>query len=133
MVEMAHVATEALYAARSMPEMRCILAMKTDLRSAGIDRVRARCVRRSLSVGDLHCAQEAGKEAVNVSCSIRDSGALFDLALDPGGFSGVNGETPRALMTVRATPFFPRVHTVLETFLQLLAVAHARLEPAYSE
>jgi hypothetical protein len=122
MVEMAHVATEALYAARSMPEMRCILAMKTDLRSAGIDRVRARCVRRSLSVGDLHCAQEAGKEAVNVSCSIRDSSGLFELALAPGGFSHVNGELSAVTR-----------HTVLETYLYLLAVAHARLEPAYSE
>jgi hypothetical protein len=122
MIEMAHAATPALCAATSKPEMRCVLAMETDLRARCIDRVRARCVRRSLTVGDLHCAQEAGKEAVNVSCSIRDSGRLFDLALEPGGFSGVNGETPQ---TER--------HTVLETFLQLLAVAHARLEPAYSE
>ena len=122
MIEMAHAATTALHAATSALETRCGLAMETDLRSRRIDRVRVRCVRRSLSVGDLHCAQEAGKEAVNVSCSIRDSGRLFDLALEPGVFSGVNGEMPHA-----------ERHTVLETFLQLLAVAHARLEPAYSE
>lgn len=73
-------------------------------------------------MGDLHCAQEAGKEAVNVSCSIRDSSRLFELALAPGGFSQVNGEMPWVAR-----------HTVLETYLSMLAVAHARLEPAYSE
>jgi hypothetical protein len=78
-------------------------------------------------VGDLHCAEVSGKEALNVSCSIRDSSRLFVLALDAGDFSIANG----------ATPLLAR-HTVLEpstitTFLQLLAVAHVSFEPAYSE
>lgn len=77
-------------------------------------------------MGDLHCAQDAGKEALNVSCSIRDSSGLFDLALDSGGFSIVNGDMPQLAR-----------HTVLpstiKNFFQLLAVAHASLEPAYSE
>lgn len=122
MIDMAHAATRALFAATSAAETRCVLAMATDLRSQRALQARARCVRRSLSVGDLHCAQEAGKEAVNVSCSIRDSSGLFELALEPGGFSHVNGEMPVA-----------NEHTVLETFLYMLAVAHAPLEPAYSE
>lgn len=65
----------------------------------------------------------------NVSCSIRDSSRLFDLALDARGFRLASGRAP---LLAR--------HTVLErstqranTFLFLLAGAHANLEPAYSE
>jgi hypothetical protein len=65
----------------------------------------------------------------NVSCSIRDSGALFDLALDARGFSLASGRAPQLAR-----------HTVLQrskhrynTFLFLLAGAHANIEPAYSE
>jgi hypothetical protein len=70
---------------------RSVLAMSIGLRTRSSLAARGtRCVRRSLSVGDLHrkdAAVEDQEVALKVSCSIRDSRRLFDLALDAGGFS----------------------------------------------
>ena len=74
------------------------------------------------SVWAICKTREPRRKKHNVSCSIRDSSRLFDLALDARGFSQqLFGEAP--LLTRHS----------LNTFLFLLADAHAKLEPAYSE
>ena len=67
------------------------------------------------------------RKKLNVSCSIRDSSRLFDLALDARGFRLAFGRAP---LLARHTVLERSTH---ETFLHLLADAHANLEPAYSE
>ena len=56
-----------------------------------------------------------------MSCSIRDSSRLFDLALDARGFRFASGRAPLLERPIH------------NTSLLLLAGAHANLAPAYSE
>jgi hypothetical protein len=80
------------------------------------------------SVWAICNARQPLRKKHNVSCSIRDSRRLFDLALHARGFRSASGRAPQLAR-----------HTVLErstrnynTFC-LLAGANANLEPAYSE
>lgn len=93
----------------------------------------ARCVRASLSVGDLHRKQLV-RNARNVSGSIRDSRHLFDLALGASGFSVVPAfriSFAGLLFIVLIKPH-PSTDTDSNLF-DLLAAARSNLEPAYSE
>ena len=113
--------------------IRPALAMST-----GLDGLcSARCVRSSLSVGDLHRKQLV-RTARNVSSSIRDSRHLFDLALGASGFSVVPAfRISFAGLLLSLLIFFirprPSTDTYLNPLLILLAAARSKLEPAYSE
>ena len=90
----------------------------------------ARCVRASLSVGDLH-REQAVRVARNVSGSIRDSRHFFDLGFGVSGFSVV----PAFRISFAGHEAHPTTlnNNLVCTPFDLLAAARAQLEPAYSE
>lgn len=75
-------------------------------------------VRAAASLWVICSARVPLRKKHNVSCSIRDSDRLFDLALAARGFRAANGDAS-----------FVEHHTLL----YLLADAHVCIEPAYSE
>jgi len=81
---------------------------------------------RAASVWAICKVRTQRRKKFNVSCSIRDSSHLFDLALDARGFRLAFGKSAAACEAHRVGTFDAPPH-----FLHLLAEAHATHEPAY--